>query len=57
MGNEKGQSRETGNLPVSLVCPFSLPLLYSPAFICPVSWLPYFASFAGLSFLSPVDIL
>jgi hypothetical protein len=46
-GNTKGQSRETGNLD----CPFSLPLRYSLTFICPVSCVPYVASFSGLSFL------
>jgi hypothetical protein len=30
-----------------------LPLLYSLAFICPVSWVPYVASFYGFSFLVP----
>ena len=38
-------------LPVSLDCPFSLPLGYSLTFICPVSCVPYVASFSGLSFL------
>ena len=37
-------------LPVSLVCPFSLPLRYHLTCICPVSCVPYFASFSGLSF-------
>ena len=37
-------------LPVSLDCPFSLPLRYSLTFICPVSCVPYVASFSGLSF-------
>jgi uncharacterized membrane protein YesL len=56
-GNEKGQSRETGNIgytrqrmPVSLDCPFSLPLRYSLTCICPVSYVSYFASFSGLFF-------
>ena len=40
-------------LPVSLDCPFSLPLRYSLTFICPVSRVPYVASFSGLSFLLP----
>ncbi len=37
-------------LPVSLDCPFLLPLRYSLTFICPVSCVPYVASFSGLSF-------
>jgi hypothetical protein len=37
-------------LPVSLDSP--LPFQYSLAFICPVSCVPYFASFSGLSILS-----
>jgi hypothetical protein len=37
-------------LPVSLDCSFFLPLRYSLTFICPVSGVPYFASFSGLSF-------
>ena len=37
-------------LPVSLDCPFLLPLQYSLAFICPVSCVPYVASVSGLSF-------
>jgi hypothetical protein len=37
-------------LPVSLDCPFSLPLRYSLTFICPVSCVPNIASFSGLSF-------
>jgi len=37
-------------LPVSLDCPFSLPLRYSLTFICPVSCVPYVASFSGLPF-------
>ena len=37
-------------LPVSLDCPFSLPLRYSLTCICPVSCVPYVASFSGLSF-------
>ena len=37
-------------LPVSLDCPFSFPLRYSPTFICPVSCVPNVASFSGLSF-------
>jgi hypothetical protein len=40
-------------LPVSLDCPFTLPLRYSLTFICPVSRVPYVASFSGLSFLLP----
>jgi hypothetical protein len=40
-------------VPVSLDCPFSLPLRYSLTFICPVSRVPYVASFSGLSFLLP----
>ena len=31
-------------------CPFLLPLRYSLTFICPVSCVPYVASFSGLSF-------
>jgi hypothetical protein len=37
-------------LPVSLDCPFLLSLGYSLTFICPVSCVPYVASFSGLSF-------
>jgi hypothetical protein len=37
-------------LPVSLDCPFVLPLRYSLTFICPVSCVPNVASFSGLSF-------
>jgi hypothetical protein len=37
-------------LPVSLDCPFTLPLRYSLTFICPVSCVSYLASFSGLSF-------
>jgi hypothetical protein len=37
-------------LPVSLDCPFSLPLGYSLTFICPVSCVPYVANFSGLSY-------
>jgi hypothetical protein len=37
-------------LPVSLDCPFVLPLRYSLTFICPVSCVPYVASSSGLSF-------
>jgi hypothetical protein len=37
-------------MPVSLDCPFVLPLRYSLTFICPVSCVPYVASFSGLSF-------
>ena len=37
-------------LPVSLDCTFLLPLRYSLTFICPVSCVPYVASFSGLSF-------
>ena len=37
-------------LPVSLDCPFLLPLRYSLTFICPVSCVPYVTSFSGLSF-------
>ena len=40
-------------LPVSLG-PFLLPLRYSLTFICPVSCVPYVASFSGLSFLLPL---
>jgi hypothetical protein len=36
-------------LPISLDCPFALPLRYSLAFICPVSCVLYVASFSGLS--------
>jgi len=38
-------------LPVSLDCPFSLPLRYSLTCICPVSCVPYVASFSGCTFL------
>ena len=38
-------------LPVSLDCPFALPLRYALTFICPVSCVPYVASFSGLSIL------
>ena len=41
-------------LPVSLDCPFFLPLRYSLKFICLVSWVPYVASFSGISFLLPL---
>jgi hypothetical protein len=46
-GNEKGQSLclVYPMLPVSLDCPFSLPLRYSLTFICPESCVPYVASF------------
>ena len=37
-------------LPVSLDCPFSLPLGCSVTFICPVSCVSYVDSFSGLSF-------
>jgi hypothetical protein len=37
-------------LPVSLDCPFLLPRRYYLTFICPVSCLPYVASFSGLPF-------
>jgi hypothetical protein len=37
-------------LPVSLDCPFLLPLRHSLTFICPVACLPYVASFSELSF-------
>ena len=37
-------------LPVSMDCPFLLPLRYSLTFICPVSCVSYVASFYGLSF-------
>jgi hypothetical protein len=37
-------------LPVSLDCPFSLPLRYSLTCICPVSCVSYVNSFSGLSF-------
>ena len=42
-------------LPVSLDCQFVLPLRYSLTFICPVSCVPYVASFSGLSifFIAP----
>jgi hypothetical protein len=40
--------------PVSLDCPFVLPLRYSLTFICPVSCVSYVASFSGLSiFFAP----
>ena len=35
-------------LPVSLDCPFLLPLRYSLTFICLVSCVPYVASFSGI---------
>jgi hypothetical protein len=41
-------------LPVSLDCPFLLPIRYSLTFICPVSCVHYVASFSGLSFFSPL---
>ena len=45
-------------LPVSLDCPFSLPLRYSSTFICHVSCVPYVASFFKLSiFDCPFGIL
>jgi hypothetical protein len=34
----------------NLDCPFLLPLRYSLTFICPLSYVPYVASFSGLSF-------
>ena len=37
-------------IPVSLDCLFTLPLRYSLTCICPVSCVPYVASFSGLSF-------
>ena len=37
-------------LPVSLDCPFSLPHRYSLTCLCPVSCVPYVASYSGLSF-------
>ena len=37
-------------LPVSLDCPFWLPLRYSLTFICPLSCVHYDASFSGFSF-------
>ena len=37
-------------LPVSLDCPFTLPLRYSLTCICPVSCVSYVVSFSGLSF-------
>jgi hypothetical protein len=43
-------------LPVSLDCPFSLPLRYSLTFICPVSCVPYVASFSGLSFFITLSV-
>ena len=53
-------------LPVSLDCPFSLPLRYSLAFICPVSCVTFVASFSldchfslplrySLTFICPVS--
>jgi hypothetical protein len=42
-------------LPVSLECPFSLPLWYSLTFICSVSCIPYVASFCRLPlFIAPL---
>ena len=41
-------------LPVSLDCPFLLPLRYSLTCICPMSCVSYVASFSGLSFLLPL---
>ena len=43
-------------LPVSLDCTFSLSLRYSPTFICPVSFVPYVASFSGLSFFTTPSV-
>ena len=43
-------------LPVSLDCPFSFPLRYSLAFICPVTCVPYVASFPGLSFFIALSV-
>jgi hypothetical protein len=37
-------------LPVSLDCPYLLPLQYSQTFICPVSCVSYLACFSRLSF-------
>jgi hypothetical protein len=45
-----GKKRVIPMLPVSLDCPFVLPLRYSLTFICPLSDVPYVASFSGLSF-------
>jgi hypothetical protein len=42
--------------PVSLDCPFSLPLRYSLAFICPGTCVPYVASFPGLSFFIALSV-
>ena len=48
----------TSMLPVSLDFPFWLPLRYSLTFICPVSCVPYVASFSGFSFFDcPFGIL
>ena len=41
-------------LSVSLDCPFVIALRYSLTFICPVSCVPYVASFSGLSIFSYV---
>jgi hypothetical protein len=55
-GNEKGQSRETGNIGYTRhrtnKCGlfFFISPSYSLTFICPVSCVPYVASFSGLSF-------
>ena len=43
-------------LPVSLDCPFSLPIRYSLTCICPVSCVPYVASFSGLSFFTTPSV-
>jgi hypothetical protein len=43
-------------LPLSLDCPFLLSLRYYPTFICPVSCVPYVASFSGLSFFIALSV-
>ena len=43
-------------LPVSLDCPFLLPLRCSLTFICPVSCLPYVACFFRLSFFNAPSV-
>jgi hypothetical protein len=48
-------TQDTGQ--ISLDCPFVLPLRYSLTCICPVSCVPYVASFSGLSFCITPSVL
>jgi hypothetical protein len=47
LGNTEGAKKDNPMLPVSMDIPF---------FICPVSCVPYFASFIGLSFFIPPSV-